>query len=200
MFIELTDHLRCTADHDESFLVLLPGRMTGRRVAEGTLGCHRCGRIVPITDGVVDFGGGVSPDSGTALDPVAVATFVGLEGPGGYLTLIGPAGGLGAPLGQLLPGIRLVLVNPPRPTVPGPLDSLVSAGRLPVKSRSMRAVVVSGPAGLDPAWVDQAADAVLPGNRLVVEGPVHRRPDLEILMESPGLWVARKISGRPGDA
>ena len=139
-------------------------------------------------------------DPAKALDPVAVATFAGLDGPGGYLTLIGPVGGLGAPLGQLLPGIRLVLVNPPTATVPGALDSLVWAGRLPVKSRSMRAVVVSGPAGLDPAWVDQAADAVLPGNRLVVEGPVHLRPDLEILMESPGLWVARKISGRPGDA
>jgi hypothetical protein len=31
MFIELTDHFRCPADHDESFLVLLPiepGKLT----------------------------------------------------------------------------------------------------------------------------------------------------------------------------
>ena len=38
MFIELTDHLRCPADHAESYLVLLPDRMDGRSVREGRLG------------------------------------------------------------------------------------------------------------------------------------------------------------------
>ncbi len=197
MFIELTDHLRCTADHDESFLVLLPGRMEGRRVVDGTLGCPRCGRIVTIAEGAVDFGGGVDSTGVTALEPVAVAAFVGLEGPGGYLVLIGPAAGLGERLAELLPGIRLVLVNPPAATAPSELASVVRAGRLPVKSRSMRAVVVAGPAGADGGWVDQAADAVLPGNRLVVEGPGRPRPDLDVLMEGAGVWVARKAPNRP---
>ncbi len=42
MHIELTDLLRCPADHDEAFLVLLPDRMEGRRVLAGHLGCPMC--------------------------------------------------------------------------------------------------------------------------------------------------------------
>ena len=38
MFIELTDHLRCPADHEESYLVLLPDRMEGRSVRERAAG------------------------------------------------------------------------------------------------------------------------------------------------------------------
>ncbi len=196
MFIELTDHLRCTADHDESFLVLLPVRMDGRRVVDGTLGCPRCGREVAIINGVTDFGGGLASQAGTALDAAAVATFVGLEGPGGYLGLFGPAAAVAERLHDLLPGIRLVLVNPPSGTPLTEMASMLQAGRSPLKSRSMRAVVVAGSAGADPDWVDQAADAVLPGNRLVVEGPARARPDLEVLMEGAGVWVARKAPSR----
>jgi hypothetical protein len=39
MFIELTDHLRCPADHAESYLVLLPEEMRERSVRTGRLGC-----------------------------------------------------------------------------------------------------------------------------------------------------------------
>lgn len=198
MFIELTDHLCCTADHEESFLVLLPERMDGRRVAAGTLGCPRCGREVLIRDGLVDFGGrDVVPEPPSALDAAAVAALVGLEGPGGYLALVGTAAAVAEPLASLLPGIRLVLVNPPPDGGLPELASRIAAGRMPVKSSSMRAVVVGGRAGSDPAWVDQAADAVLPGNRLVVEGPPHPRDDLEVLMTAAGVWVARKGPRRP---
>ena len=48
MFIELTDHLRCPADHDESFLVLLPLDLAGRDVVQGTLGCPVCQREYAI--------------------------------------------------------------------------------------------------------------------------------------------------------
>ncbi len=197
MFIELTDHLRCPADHEESFLVLLPVRMDGRRVVEGTLGCPRCGREVVIVGGVADFGGGEDSPAGTALDAAAVATFVGLEGPGGYLGLFGSAAAAADRLADLLPGIRLVLVNPPAGTAENEMTSMVRAGRSPLKSRSMRAAVMAGSAAADPVWVDRAADAVLPGNRLVVAGPMLARPDLEVLMEGAGLWVARKAPNRP---
>src|SRR2546421_743598 len=58
MFIELTDHLRCPADHEEQFLVLLPDRMEGRSVLSGELGCPVCGRVVRVEEGVADFGAG----------------------------------------------------------------------------------------------------------------------------------------------
>ena len=57
MFIELTDHLRCPADHEESYLVLLPDRMDGRSVREGRLGCPVCGRTYRLANGILDLGG-----------------------------------------------------------------------------------------------------------------------------------------------
>ncbi len=69
MFIELTDHLRCPADHDESFLVLLPERMEGRSVRAGRLGCPVCGRTFELVDGVLDLGG-AAPDP-PAIDAVS---------------------------------------------------------------------------------------------------------------------------------
>ena len=90
MFIELTDHLRCPAEHDESYLVLLPDRMEDRSVREGRLGCPVCGRTYLITDGVLDLGGAGLPDPGpTLLTAEAVTALVGLSGPGGYLVLVG---------------------------------------------------------------------------------------------------------------
>ena len=44
------------ADHDESFLVLLPDRMDGRSVIEGQLGCPVCGRTFLLSDGILDTG------------------------------------------------------------------------------------------------------------------------------------------------
>jgi len=61
MFIELTDHLRCPADHDEAFLVLLPDRVEGRSVRTGTLGCPICDRRFALQDGVLDTGDVSSP-------------------------------------------------------------------------------------------------------------------------------------------
>ena len=92
MFIELTDHLRCPATHDESFLVLLPEDVVNRQVRSGTLGCPLCNATYPIIDGVAHFGAPVrrSACAPAAPPPVAgLAAFLGLSGPGGYVALVG---------------------------------------------------------------------------------------------------------------
>ena len=61
MYIELTDHLRCPADHEESYLVLLPDRVEDRSVRAGQLGCPVCGRSFALVDGVLDVGGAPEP-------------------------------------------------------------------------------------------------------------------------------------------
>lgn len=197
MFIELTDHLRCPAGHEEAFLVLLPGRMEGRRVVTGTLGCPVCGRVVTLRDGWADFG---SPPAAAAdaapgaLTAPGLHALLGLEGPGGFVALVAGAAALAADLAPLLPGVRFALVNP----APGAADteaaSVLHAPRLPLKASSMRAVALGAPAGGDPRWVEEALAAVLPGNRLVVEGPLLERPEWEVLARTGGLWVARKLN------
>ena len=70
MFIELTDHLRCPADHPERYLVLLPDRIVERSVIAGRLGCPVCGRTWAVAEGVAELGGPPpAPPSGAALDP-----------------------------------------------------------------------------------------------------------------------------------
>ncbi|MEZ4457678.1 MAG: hypothetical protein R2882_14185 [Gemmatimonadales bacterium] len=189
MFIELTDHLRCAGDHPEQFLVLLPDEMAGRRVARGTLGCPVCGRVVAVENGRADFGGEAPPPRDTALTGAAVRAFLGIAGPGGYLALFGGAARVAADLAVLLPGVRFVLVNPPAETEDSELASVLRGGRSPLKSRSMRGAIVGADHGSDPAWVQAAAGAVLPGLRVIVEGPTAAPPGVEILAETDGVWV-----------
>lgn len=191
MFIELTDHLRCPADHDESFLVLLPNKMEGRSVLTGNLGCPVCGRTFELKDGVLDTGGGPPSDAnaGTALDADALTTLVGLHGPGGYLTLVGPVAALSNEVAQLVPGVALVAVNPPPALRDSPGLSILRGGRLPIKSHSMRGVVLGRPFAGEPHWVAEAARVVLPGLRVVGEGEDPGSDLIELLASADGVWV-----------
>ena len=203
VFIELTDHLRCPADHDESFLVLLPDVMEGRSVRTGKLGCPVCGRTFQLVDGVLDTGNApaVPADNKSVLDAEGLTALVGLSGPGGYLVLVGPAGALWAEIAALNPGVALVAVNPP-PEVPDSVElSVLRGARLPIKSGSMRGVVLSRPFGDDPHWIREAARVVLPGLRVVGEGEDPSAELLELLASAEGAWVgtrARTESQKPG--
>jgi len=191
VFIELTDHLRCPADHTEQFLVLLPDAMEGRAVLRGTLGCPVCGRVIMVEDGEVDFGGRAPGPAPTTLTADAIAAFLGLQGPGGHLALIGGAAVLAEPLCDLLPRVHVVAVNPPLRLTDGERLSVVRGDRLPLKSASMRGVVVAADHALA-EWIERAARVVLPGNRIVVEGPRLSTDRLELLGEAAGVWVGRR--------
>lgn len=200
MFIELTDHLRCPADHPESYLVLLPDRLEGRRVVSGLLGCPVCGREVRLADGVVDFGDGVADETPGRLTPDAVRALLGLDGPGGYLALVGGVAAEAEGLAELYPGVHLVLVNPPTCVTVAGGASVLRAGRWPLKRACMRGVVVGGSAGGDAGRVADALSALLPGNRMVVEGPLADLPEVEILAAADGVWVGRRGQLSTGSA
>ena len=194
MFIELTDHLRCPADHDESFLVLLPDRMEGRSVRTGHLGCPVCGRTFPLADGVLDIGDAPASGagSGSVLDADALTALAGLHGPGGYLTLVGPVASLWSGVAELNPGVALVAVNPPGEVSDTLELSVLRGARLPIKSGSMRGVVLGRPFADDPHWVREAARVVLPGLRVVGEGKDPPRELVELLASADGVWVGVK--------
>jgi uncharacterized protein YbaR (Trm112 family) len=193
MFIELTDHLRCPAEHEESFLVLIPDASSGRAVTAGLLGCPICHREYRITDGQADFGPPLVETAG-APDPAlvdALAVFLGLEGPGGYLGLIGEAGGLATGLSERFPGVHVAAVNPPAGTIPGPSVSLLRSPRVPFKSRSLRGLVLSAPFATDTRWQEEAVGAVLPGLRLVGQGDPPASAGLEPLAHAGSWWVGK---------
>jgi uncharacterized protein YbaR (Trm112 family) len=191
MFIELTDHLRCPVDHDESFLVLLPDRMEGRSVRTGHLGCPFCGRTFQLTDGVLDTGDAPAPavEGATALDADGLITLAGLHGPGGYLTLVGPVAALWSAVAELIPGVALVAVNPPDSVADRAELSVLRGGGLTIKSGSMRGVVLGRPFADDPHWVREAARVVLPGLRVVGEGKDPPEELVNLLASADGVWV-----------
>ncbi len=190
MFIELTDHLRCPADHEERFLVLLPDRLADRSVVEGQLGCPVCGRIFMLRDGVLDFGDAPVKDPGeTALTPEGLVALAGVNGPGGYFALVGPPADRWREVAELMPGVMLVAVNPGPGTADAPGISVVRAGRLTLKSRSMRGVVLGKGFADEAARVREAARVVLPGLRIVGEGAVPAPEVIDSMANAGGVWV-----------
>lgn len=188
MHIELTDQLRCPANHDEAFLVLIPDRMEGRQVLAGHLGCPVCCWSCAWSDSVPDFGGAPVPEGELPFDATAAVAMLGISGPGGWLALAGSAGGLAAELEELLPDVRLVAVNPPASVQPSRATSLIRSGTWPIKRHSMRGVICGADGG-DPA---AAVASVLPGLRAVVVGADPPVPDQQrVVASSPGIWVVR---------
>jgi uncharacterized protein YbaR (Trm112 family) len=201
MFIELTDHLRCPADHAESFLVLLPDHLEGRSVRSGQLGCPVCGRTYQLVDGVFQAGDPPAlPESQAAtLDAEGLHALTGLGGPGGYMALVGRVTALWHGISELNPGVALVAINP-EPEVPdAPEISVIRASRIPLKSRSMRSAVLGRGYGEDPFWIEEAARVVLPGLRVVGEGNDPAGDTIDVMASAGGVWVgtaARKaVSG-----
>lgn len=196
MFIELTDHLRCPADHDESFLVLIPDEMKGREVVRGVMGCPVCSREYPIANGVAQFGAVGSTTSepvAGAVNPAAIAVFLGLEGPGGYLGLIGEAASFADELSDLLPGVHLVAVNPPPSAASGERLSVVLSPRVPFKRKSLRGIVLGSPFGDQAGWAESAVRAVLPGLRAVGHGLTPQFEGFGLMAEAEGWWVGKAV-------
>ena len=164
--------------------------MEGRWVRTGDLGCPVCGRTFQLKDGVFDSGDAPpSAEAGSVLDADAITALVGLSGPGGYLTLVGAAGALWSEVAERNPGVALVAVSPPASVVDGPDISVIRSRRLPLKTGSMRGVVLSSPFADDVTWVKEAARVVLSGLRVVGEGKGPPSDIIELLASAEGVWV-----------
>jgi uncharacterized protein YbaR (Trm112 family) len=196
MFIELTDHLRCPADHAESFLVLLPDRLEGRSVRAGQLGCPVCRRTFELAEGVLDVGNAPASPLPSALDAEAITALAGVNGPGGYLVLVGSPAGVSAEVAELNRGVGLVAVNPDAGVKDEGLLSVLRGGVLPLKSRSMRGVVLGPPFGGDRHWVREGARVVLPGLRVVGEGPEPPAEMIELMASTGGVWVGTAVRSK----
>ena len=190
MYIELTDHLRCPADHEESYLVLLPDRVEDRSVRAGELGCPVCGRTFALVDGVIDVGGEPEqPATGPGPGADALTALAGLSGPGGYLVVVGAPGRDWREVAERNPGVGIVLVNPPAEVGDEPGVSVLRGGVLPLKSRTMRGVILGEGFGGDGGWIAEAARVVLPGLRVVGQGPDPDPGQVDLMASAGGVWV-----------
>lgn len=193
MFIELTDILRCPADHEENVLVLLPDGVTDRQVQAGHLGCMECGQVYPVRDGVAVFDPSpIEVRRSDRLTGSGMAALLGLGGPGGYVAMVGGAGEGWPGFAAASEGVHVVAVNPPSTLLSGPGVSVVRGRSIPVRSRHLRGVVLGPGFAADPAWIAEALRCLLPGLHLVGEGATPSAPELEVLASADGVWVARR--------
>jgi uncharacterized protein YbaR (Trm112 family) len=198
MFIELTEILRCPREHEESYLICGPITMEGRDVVRGGLLCPACHAEFPIVDRAAFFGPPDAPVQGaqaaadSLLTAEATLTFLDLQGAGGYLVTVGAAGRLGPALGAALPRVGVVAVNPPAGVAPSAAFSVLRSPRaLPIRSRSVRAVVLGADVARDP-WLAAGIGALLPGLRLVVEDGSVDPAGVTPLATGGGVFVGEK--------
>jgi uncharacterized protein YbaR (Trm112 family) len=196
VLLELTEILRCPRDHEESFVVCVAHRAEGRQVVSGVVGCPVCLAEFPIRDGELDLSASAGPRGEVAapgaLTAEALATFLDLRGPGGYVALVGGAARLAPALVALLPGVHHVVVNAP-PDVARSADcSYVSCpDRIPLKASQVRAVVLgAGSAGAP--WPAEAARVLLRGLRVVIEDERASPDGISELARGAGVFVGEK--------
>ena len=203
MFIELTEFLRCPVLHEEMHLILVPDRMVGRMVVEGTIGCPVCLREFPVRAGIAWFDSQApaepaAPPDVDSLLAEAVRALLGLSNPGGYVVLIGSASALAPGLAGLMGGVHFIGVNAPRSIEASPTLSLVVHGSgLPLRRGMARGVVLGGEVAVSP-WLEEGARVVLDGLRLVALRPDVREPvGVSPLGSGQGVWVGEKQRASP---
>lgn len=205
MHIELTEMLRCPEEHREEFLVLATSEMNGRMVWIGLVGCPVCHRNFEIIDGIVDFTEVVTgerqlravrrtpaPASPVVLDPQSLQALLELNGPGGYVVLLGSAARLAEGLAGLMGGVHFVGINAPPDVEELPVLSLLQTDRvIPLRQAMARGVVVGAELART-QWVGEGVRVLLRGRRLVIEDEQAAPAGLKKLVSGQGVWVGEK--------
>lgn len=200
MFIELAEHLRCPQRHEENaYCVLVPDEMVGRDVIRGSIACPVCEREYPVRNGVADFSdlsatawnGGEGP-APPPLAAEAAQALLGLDGPGGYVVLLGSAARVVTSLAPLLEGTHLVGVNVSPDVTSSPAISLLrGTDGIPLASSMARGIVV-GPDMAGEPWLAESVRVVLRGLRIVVCREDVTVAEAEPMAAGDGMWVGRK--------
>lgn len=197
MFIELIDVLRCPNAHEESWLVLAAGRIDGRDVMEGVLGCPVCAAEYPITDGVARFEHEVRND-GIAVSPseeeaLRLAALLDLATPRGY-AIITASLGVHAPALRALTDVPLLLVNPPPGIEMGNgLSALTIESdwtTLPLAPSSARAIALDDTT--TPTQLLAALRVVRPSGRVLAPATLALSDDAAELARDDRQWLAER--------
>ncbi|MGH7469801.1 MAG: hypothetical protein ACRENP_17770 [Longimicrobiales bacterium] len=172
MHLVLTDWLTCPHCGPHEGLIVLAERIVNRRILEGALGCPACQRQFSVRNGEADLRTDTDSSfhtmtaAATAEDARRLAALLGLTEGHGYAVLMGAATDRAAELAELVPGLELIAINA-RAAQPTPGVSLLRADTvLPLRSSSVRGVVVSEGAPTD--LHEEVLRVLAPGARLVI--------------------------------
>jgi len=197
MFIELIDVLRCPNPHEESWLVLASGRIDGRDVMEGVLGCPVCEAEFRIADGVVQLGtdsrSEVAAGESNEEEALRLAALLDLAAPGGYAIITGALGSSASYLRELT-AVQLLLVNPPPHMEMGSgvsgLTTNSNWSALPLASSSARAVALDDSA--TPVQLLAAVSIVRPKGRVLAPLALSLPDRVAELARDDRQWLAER--------
>lgn len=193
MFVELIEHFRCPAQHEESLLVVAATRSEQRHILDGVLGCPACGAEYPIAGGVARFGTVELPEPEHASVETAMrlAAFLELTDARGFAVLCGRWAAHALPLADLVE-TPLLLVNPPRGADVSRAAAVIETGSaLPLAPGSARAIA------LDPALPiggDHAVRCVRQGGRVLAPAAMELPAGLTEIARDARDWVAEKTA------
>jgi len=211
VLLALTDHLRCTVPHAESWLVARADQVQAGRMVEGVLGCPVCQMEHEVRRGVLHWSaapgasaraesGSTSPHAPAAEADAETVTRIGaLLGFGestAPFVLTGPSAAAAVGLLGLADAV-LVLLDPPDDAAVAFATIIRGAPRVPLAARSTRGVLLDG----DWATADQASAAVetlADGGRLVAPVSVPLPAGVRELARDDRQWVAERVAGLVG--
>lgn len=133
--------------------------------------------------------------AGTPAAPLtaeAAATFLALEGRGGFVLLAGGAARLARDLAALVPGVHLLCVNAPPGVERVPDCSyFVAPDGLPVRTAVVRGVVLGADCAAEP-WLAEGVRVLLRGLRFVAEDERASPTGIVELARGAGVIVGEK--------
>jgi uncharacterized protein YbaR (Trm112 family) len=179
MHLLATDRLICPRCGPEFGLILFSERLEARRVYEGFFGCPNCREEYPIRGGFGDLR--FPPRAAENVSPVPwsedpesalrIAAFLGIpEGPG-FLLLSGSSAAHARQIASMIDEIEVVAVHSGLRNageVPG-VSRMVAGSILPLRSRTLRGIVLEGEAGR--TRLSEGARTLAIGGRLVLLAP-----------------------------
>jgi hypothetical protein len=197
VFIPLVDSLRCTAGHEETWLVASIDRSEQRDIRHGFLGCPICLAEYPIRDGIAYFG--VDPSATVDIpmpsqvleeDAVRLAAALDLTDPRMVAVLLGGWGAYAPAILGFSPA-HLLLVNPPTGIASGDGVSVIRTATVaPIARGSMDAVALD--AGRSHEMLESLVASLRAGGRLAGAIQLPVPGDAAELTRDDRIWVAER--------
>jgi len=196
MLLALTDHLRCTESHAETWLVARADRAAHGLMIEGVLGCPVCHTERMVRGGVVFWAdGGVRANPAAGPDPetsIRLAALLGVTDARAPFVLCGAHGVHSAAIGGMA-DLTLVLLDPPDDTGAGLATVIRGAPRVPLGERSVQGIALDAShAAAD--RIDAAVAVLVHGGRMIADAGVPVPAGIKELARDAAQWVGERVA------
>lgn len=204
MFIEFIDQLRCTSDHEDSWLVASFKERRDRFIITGTLGCHICNRQFPIIDGIPYFGDlpqndETNPDmerqiaqEGSDSDKaIQIAAFLNAS-ERSTLVIAGEWGIQAPALADVMPMNIFTFNSTRRVADTESVASIESTEGIPLARQTISGVALDISTAT-PLIVSTAVKVLRPQGRLLAPVSSTVPPEVRLLAQDDNYWVAEKV-------